>query len=185
MPQLSLHTPIGPITVSAEQEVIVALDWGWGRDQAPTPVLTAARDWLQDYFDHRIRPMTLPVDPYGTPYRRRVWSVIMQIAPGETRSYAQVAAEAGGAARSIGTAMAHNPIPILIPCHRVVGSGARGRFVIGGYSGGEGVATKRFLLALETHAAADAAATTTGRIALSPSDAHAVADDRPQQRITR
>ncbi|MCB8880873.1 methylated-DNA--[protein]-cysteine S-methyltransferase [Acidisoma cellulosilytica] len=153
MPQLSLHTPIGPVTVSAEQEMIVAVDWGWGRDQEPTPVLTEARAWLQDYFDHQIRPMTLPLDPYGTPYRRAVWTAIAGIPPGETWTYAKVAATAGGSPRSIGTAMAHNPIPLLIPCHRVVGSGANGRFTIGGYSGGEGPETKRFLLDLEAQAA--------------------------------
>ena len=187
MPQLSLHTPIGPITVSAEQEVIVALDWGWGRDQEPTPVLTEAKSWLQDYFDRQIRPMTLPLDPFGTAYRRRVWSVIAGIAPGETWSYARVAEAAGGVARSIGAAMAHNPIPILIPCHRVVGSTAQGRFVIGGYSGGEGPETKRFLLDLEAQAATGMAAAGAGQtvLALSPPDAHAGPGSRPQQRITR
>lgn len=153
MPQLSLHTPVGPITVSTEQEVIVALDWGWGRDQEATPVLTEAKSWLQDYFDGQIRPMTLPLDPYGTAYRRRVWSAIGAIPAGETRTYAKVAETTGGSPRSIGTAMANNPIPLLIPCHRVVGSGAQGRFVIGGYSGGDGVETKRFLLDLEAQAA--------------------------------
>ena len=154
MPQLSLHTPIGPVTVSAEQERIVAVDWGWGRDQEPTPVLTEARAWLQDYFDGQLRPMTLPLDPYGTAYRRRVWSVIATIPPGQTWTYAKTAEAAGGSPRSIGTAMAQNPIPLLIPCHRVVGTGTNGRITIGGYSGGEGVETKRFLLDLEAQAAA-------------------------------
>lgn len=157
MPQLSLHTPVGAVTVSAEADAIVAIDWGWGRDQEPSPLLLRAKDWLHAYFDGEIGPMTLPLDPAGTAYRRRVWSAIGSIAPGETQSYRVVAQRAGGSPRSVGGAMATNPIPILIPCHRVVGSGLSGRSVIGGYSGGEGIETKSFLLDLERRAAARAA----------------------------
>lgn len=146
MPQLSLHTPIGPVTVSAEDDRIVAVDWGWGRDQEPTPLLLRAKAWLQDYFDGELTPMTLPLDPFGTPYRRRVWQAIGAIPCGAAWTYRQVSETAGGSPRSVGTAMASNPIPLLIPCHRVVGCGAAGRWVIGGYSGGEGIETKRFLL---------------------------------------
>jgi methylated-DNA-[protein]-cysteine S-methyltransferase len=154
LPQLSLHTPIGPITVSAEADAIVAVDWGWGRDQDPAPLLLRAKDWLHAYFDGEITAMTLPLAPTGTAYRQRVWSTISVIAPGHTESYQAVAKLAGGSARSVGGAMAANPIPILIPCHRVVGIGLRGGSVIGGYSGGEGIETKSFLLDLERRAAA-------------------------------
>ena len=152
MPQLSLHSPIGPLTVSAEADAIVSIDWGWGRDQQPTSLLLQAKAWLQAYFDGRIEPLTLPLAPAGTAYRRRVWSVIGAIPPGQTRSYQAVAAAAGGSARSVGGAMANNPIPLLIPCHRVLGSGPGGRPAIGGYSGGAGIETKRFLLDLERRA---------------------------------
>jgi methylated-DNA-[protein]-cysteine S-methyltransferase len=154
LPQLSLHTPIGPITVSAEADSIVAVDWGWGRDQTPSPLLLRAQTWLHAYFDGEIGPMTLPLAPAGTAYRQRVWSTICGIRPGETRSYQMVAQLAGGSPRSVGGAMAANPIPILIPCHRVIGSGLRGGGAIGGYSGGDGVETKSFLLDLERRAAA-------------------------------
>ncbi len=154
MPQLSLHTPIGPITVSAEADAIVAVDWGWGRDQDPSPLLLRAKDWLDAFFDGEIGPMTLPLAPAGTAYRQRVWSTIGSIAPGETQSYRLVAERAGGSPRSVGAAMASNPIPILIPCHRVIGSGPPGRAAIGGYSGGDGIETKIFLLDLERRAAA-------------------------------
>jgi methylated-DNA-[protein]-cysteine S-methyltransferase len=154
LPQLSLHTPIGPITISAEAEAIVAVDWGWGRDQHPGPLLLGAKAWLQAYFDGEIGPMTLPLAPAGTRYRQLVWSAICAIAPGETRSYQAVALLAGGSSRSVGGAMAANPIPILIPCHRIIGSGQRGRSLIGGYSGGEGIETKCFLLDLERRAVA-------------------------------
>jgi methylated-DNA-[protein]-cysteine S-methyltransferase len=148
LPQLSLHTPIGAITLSEEDGAIVALDWGWGRDQTATPLLLTARDWLQRYFDGERLVMRLPVAPHGTPYRRRVWEELRRVAWGETLSYRDLAMRSGGSARSIGGAMANNPIPILIPCHRVLSTVA-GRIAIGGYSGGEGLETKRHLLALE------------------------------------
>jgi methylated-DNA-[protein]-cysteine S-methyltransferase len=148
LPQLSLHTPIGAITLSEEDGAIVALDWGWGRDQTATPLLLTARDWLQHYFDGERLAMSLPLAPHGTPYRRRVWDELRRLAWGETLSYQELARRSSGSPRSIGGAMANNPIPILIPCHRVL-SAVAGRIAIGGYSAGEGLETKRHLLALE------------------------------------
>ena len=147
MPQLSLHTPVGDLTVSEEDGRIVALDWGWGRDQEETPVLCAARAQLEEYFDGARTVFDLPLAPEGSEYRRKVWAALCRIPYGSTRSYAEIAQEAGGSARSVGGANAHNPIPILIPCHRVLATTG-----IGGYSGGEGLETKRSLLALEAGA---------------------------------
>lgn len=148
LPQLSLHTPVGDITLSEEDDRIVALDWGWGRDQTQTRGLVEGRRQLQAYFDGMLACFSLPLAPVGTDYRRRVWQALVDVPPGQTRTYAQLAAAAGGSARSIGGAMAANPIPIVIPCHRVVASGG-----IGGFSGGDGLPTKRYLLALEQRAA--------------------------------
>lgn len=145
MPQLSLHTPVGDLTLSEEDGRIVALDWGWGRDQTETGLLRRARDQLHAYFDGRRLAFDLPLDPQGTPYRRRVWAALREIPPGETRTYQDIAHLAGGSARSVGGANGANPIPILIPCHRVVAVSG-----IGGYSGGDGLPTKRYLLDLET-----------------------------------
>ncbi len=144
LPQLSLHSPVGDLTLSEDKGRIVALDWGWGRDQEPTTLLIEARRQLHAFFDGELHSFSLPLAPFGTPYRQRVWSALCAIPPGQTRQYAELAAQAGGGARSIGGAMACNPMPILIPCHRVVASNGPG-----GYSGGEGLPTKRFLLALE------------------------------------
>ena len=145
MPQLSLHSPVGDITVSEENDAIVALDWGWGRDQTETPLLREALAQLEAYFDRAARPFDLPLAPSGSAYRLRVWEALRGIPYGQTLTYAQVAAIAGGAARSAGQAAGDNPIPILIPCHRVVAASG-----LGGYSGGDGLDTKRILLALET-----------------------------------
>jgi methylated-DNA-[protein]-cysteine S-methyltransferase len=145
LPQLGLHTPIGDITVSEEDGAVVSLDWGWGRDAtAETSLLQRARAQLQAYFDADLTRFDLPLAPAGTAYQRRVWQALCTIPYGETRSYAAIAASAGGSARSVGQANGRNPIPIFIPCHRVVAA-----HHLGGYSGGEGLATKRYLLALE------------------------------------
>jgi methylated-DNA-[protein]-cysteine S-methyltransferase len=76
-----------------------------------------------------------------------VWAALCRIPPGATRSYADIAREVGGSPRAVGGANSHNPIPIIIPCHRVVAVGG-----IGGYSGGEGLPTKLYLLELEARA---------------------------------
>jgi methylated-DNA-[protein]-cysteine S-methyltransferase len=155
--QLSFHSPIGDLTVSEQDGCIVAVDWGWGRDQAETPLLRRARAQLQAYFDRTLADPGegLPLAPAGTPYRQRVWRALRQIPPGATATYGTIAAIAGGSARSVGQASGANPIPILIPCHRVLASGGQlGRPRLGGYSGEGGVATKQWLLALERQAVA-------------------------------
>ena len=147
MPSLSLHSPLGPLTLSEEEGAIVALDWGWGRDQTPTPLLCRAVDQLHAYFDGTRRGFDLELAPQGSPYRRRIWAGLCAIPYGQTRSYADLARDVGGSPRSVGGANGANPIPIIIPCHRVVGTAG-----LGGYSGGEGLATKSWLLALEAAA---------------------------------
>jgi methylated-DNA-[protein]-cysteine S-methyltransferase len=147
LPQLSLHSPVGDLTVSEDDGAIVSIDWGWGRDQTETGLLRAARTQLQAYFDGDRLEFDLPLAPQGTPYRQRVWAALCQILPGEIRTYVEIARVAGGSPRSVGGANGSNPIPIIIPCHRVVAVGG-----IGGYSGGDGLPTKRFLLALEARA---------------------------------
>ncbi|MBN8892359.1 MAG: methylated-DNA--[protein]-cysteine S-methyltransferase [Rhodospirillales bacterium] len=144
MPQLSLHTPVGDLTVSEEDGAIVAIDWGWGRDQTETPLLRRARDQLHAYFDRTRTSFDLPLAPAGT-----------RNPHGQTRSYLDIAREAGGSPRSVGGANGANPIPIVIPCHRVLATTG-----IGGYSGSGGLDTKRFLLSLEADA-----------LALAPRDA--------------
>ena len=145
MPQLSLRTPLGDITLSEEDGAIVALDWGRVDCQDATPVLTAARDQLQDYFDGLRTGFDLPLAPHGTPYQRRVWDALQTIPSGQTRSYIDVARVLSSGPRAVGQANGRNPIPIIIPCHRVVAADGS----IGGYSGHDGVATKRYLLDLE------------------------------------
>jgi methylated-DNA-[protein]-cysteine S-methyltransferase len=134
--------------MTEEDGHLVAADWGWGRDQTETPLLCLLRDRLEAYFDGQAVSFSdIPLAPAGTPYRRRVWQALMEIPLGQTRTYGDIVRQAGGSPRSVGTANGANPIPIIIPCHRVVAGNG-----LGGYSGGEGVPTKRFLLSLEARA---------------------------------
>jgi methylated-DNA-[protein]-cysteine S-methyltransferase len=148
MPQLSLHTPLGEVTISEDGGAIVALDWGRGRDQEATPLLRQARDQLQEYFDAKRMSFDLPLAPVGSDFQKRVWAALCAIPPGETRSYADIARAVGSAPRAVGGANGANPIPLFIPCHRVIAADGS----LGGYSGGDGPATKRYLLDLESRA---------------------------------
>lgn len=148
MPQLSLHTNLGEVTISQDGDAIVALDWGRGRDQEATPLLLKARDQLQEYFDGKRLSFDLPLAPEGSAFQKRVWAALCAIPPGETRSYADIARAVGSAPRAVGGANGANPIPLFIPCHRVIAADGS----LGGYSGGDGPATKRYLLDLESRA---------------------------------
>lgn len=145
MAAISMHSPVGDLTLFEADGAIVALEWGWGSLQIPSPLLDRAKAALDAYFDGETPlPQDLPLNPAGTAYQRRVWEALRGIPHGQTRSYAEIAAQAGGSPRSVGGANAVNPIPILIPCHRVCATTG-----LGGYSGGDGLETKKWLLALE------------------------------------
>ena len=149
LPQLSFRTSLlDTLTLTEEDGAIVALDWGWGRDQTETPLLLRARGQIEEYLDGERTGFELPLAPAGTPYRRKVWAALCDIPHGATRTYRDIALVAGGGSRSVGGANGANPIPILIPCHRVVAVGG-----IGGYSGHLGLETKRRLLRLEAQSA--------------------------------
>lgn len=170
MPQSSCLTPIGELTVSEEAGAIVALDWGRGRDLARTPLLDRAIAELQDYFDGRRQVFDLPLAPRGTAFQRRLWAALIAIPFGATRSYGELARELGSAARAVGRAAGANPIPILIPCHRLLAADGR----VGGYSGGDGPPTKHWLLHHERRALAAPAglAGSPRRPALPPGPQH-------------
>ncbi len=145
MQELSVHSPLGPLTVVEQDGAIVALEWGWSRESEETGLLCLAREQLGEYFAGTRSVFDLPLKPSGTPFQRSVWSRLCDIRYGGTESYGSVARSIGTAARAIGGACARNPIPILIPCHRVLGSNG----AVGGYSGGEGIESKHYLLQLE------------------------------------
>ncbi len=145
MQELSVHSPLGPLTLTEQDGAIVALGWGWAREAEETGLLRLAREQLGEYFDGARSDFNLPLEPSGTPFQRSVWSHLLEIPYGGTESYGSVARSIGTAARAIGGACARTPIPILIPCHRVLGSNG----AVGGYSGGDGIESKHYLLRLE------------------------------------
>ncbi len=114
-------------------------------EERETPVLREAAKQLNEYFDGQRRDFSLPVTLEGTKFQRAVWHALATIPYGETRSYQELAAQIGNpkACRAVGNANNRNPIPILIPCHRVIGAG--GGLV--GYAGG--LELKRDLLNIE------------------------------------
>ena len=139
-------SPLGPLTVFADDGKIVALEWGKGsQDPNPPQVLEDAAVQLAEYFAGTRREFTLPLSPHGTSFQVKVWDAMRRIPCGETRSYGDIAREIGcGSPRPIGGACGKNPIPVIIPCHRILGTGT-----FGGYSGHGGLDTKRTLLRLE------------------------------------
>ena len=139
-----MHAPIGDLTISVEDNMIVSLDWGWAQEQNTNTLLQDAKSQLDDYFDGLRKNFDLPLEPPGTKFQQRVWSMMEQIPYGKTITYGEIAKALGSSARAVGMACGANPIPVIIPCHRVVAAND-----MGGYSGDGGVKTKRTLLHLE------------------------------------
>jgi O-6-methylguanine DNA methyltransferase len=142
MKQMVVRSPLGPIAVVEEEGVITTLHWS-GRTTDVTPLLRAACVQLEEYFAGQRQVFELPLD-FGTGFQGQVRRAMAAIPYGETRSYGDLAREIGASAQAIGQACGANPIPILIPCHRVLG--AKG---LGGFSAKGGVETKVALLKLE------------------------------------
>lgn len=144
-----LTTVLGLIRVAEEDGAIVEVGFvPTGEEQenrGETPLLQEAVKQLAEYFAGQRQAFDLPLRPKGTAFQQQVWQQLLQIPYGETRSYGQIAAAVGRpkAARAVGSANHHNPIAIIIPCHRVIG--ADGKLV--GYAGG--VEYKANLLQLE------------------------------------
>lgn len=148
-------SPVGELTLASDGENIVGL-WLEGQkyftatlnDQTcekQLPVFDEAQRWLDIYFSGREPDFLPPIAPRGSEFRRAVWEELLRIPYGETISYGEIARRLGGktSARAVGGAVGHNPISIIIPCHRVVG--AKGGLT--GYAGG--VDKKIQLLQLE------------------------------------
>ena len=144
-----IASPVGRLALEADGEALGAVRWaGAGERAAKTPsvpVLREAARQLERYFAGRLKKFDLPLAPHGTDFHKRVWALMSDIPFGETATYGGMAMALGSGARAVGTACGRNPIPIIVPCHRVLASGGRE----GGYSGGQGLPTKRRLLALE------------------------------------
>jgi methylated-DNA-[protein]-cysteine S-methyltransferase len=151
-------SPVGALTLVATDEGLAAILWEADRpsrvpltiwaEENSHPVLVETERQLAEYFAGRRKEFSLQLDPSGTPFQRKVWRALLTIPYGETRSYAQIARQIGNptAARAVGAANGRNPISIVTPCHRVVGSTG----ALTGFAGGLDV--KAHLLAFESRA---------------------------------
>ena len=145
MGSVSIDTAVGKLLVVELDNAIVSVRWSRSPGGAASPLLAEARRQLIAYFAGRLKKFDLPLAPAGTGFQHRVWGRMLDIPYGETVSYGEMAKHLKSAGRAVGQACGANPIPIIIPCHRVLAAHGRD----GGYSGQGGVATKRHLLQLE------------------------------------
>lgn len=155
----TVSSPVGTLKLVASDTGLTAILWENDRDgrvklgamteQPDHPVLIETKRQLGEYFAGTRTAFDLPLDFRGTDFQKSVWAALLTIPAGETRSYAAIAAQIGrpGACRAVGAANGRNPISIIAPCHRVIGSDGS----LTGFAGGlEG---KRYLLELERGAA--------------------------------
>ena len=140
-----IPSPLGNILLSADEIGLTGL-WFEGEkyyaDALPrehiereTPVLTDTKRWLDVYFTGREPDFTPPLHPAGSPFRQAVWQLLLEIPYGQTTTYGALAKRLGGvhmSAQAVGGAVGHNPISIIVPCHRVVGANGS----LTGYAGG-------------------------------------------------
>ena len=129
-----IDSPLGPLTLTETDGALVRLEFGGEGGSVRTPLLCQAAAQLEAYFAGTRTTFDLPLAPKGTAFQRRVWEALQQIPYGETRSYGELAAAIGNpkASRAVGMANNKNPLPIFIPCHRVIGSNG----TLTGYAGG-------------------------------------------------
>ena len=138
-PDGTLKTPLGPISVTETAGRITSLDWR-PNTTGPTPLTEEALRQLQAWFDHKLTRFDLPLD-CGTGFHEQVRRAMLAIPQGETRTYGDLARALKSPAQAIGQACGANPIPIIIPCHRILGAHS-----LGGFSAKGGVETKVWLL---------------------------------------
>jgi methylated-DNA-[protein]-cysteine S-methyltransferase len=152
----TIDSPIGPLTLAGHGSVLTNLRMvdqtyepshaGWSPDPG---AFADAVDQLDAYFAGELIDFDVELDLGGTEFQQRVWKALLTIPYGETRSYGEIAEQIGapGAARAVGLANGHNPVAIIVPCHRVIGAGGQ----LTGYGGG--LDRKQALLELERHRA--------------------------------
>lgn len=131
---LYVESPVGRLALEAEDDTLTGLSWTSGRgttaaerarDDKAVPVLREARRQLDRYFARKLRRFDLPLAARGTPFLKSVWKMMSEIPFGETATYGGMAMALGSGPRAIGMACGRNPIPIIVPCHRVLGSGGK------------------------------------------------------------
>lgn len=141
----TIETPVGPLRIVTDDVAVVQIGFGAGDGDDASPLLDRAEAELSEWLRGERREFTLPLGPAGTPFQLAVWGALREIPYGETRTYAEIAASIGrpSAVRAVGAANGRNPLPIVVPCHRVIGTDGS----LTGFGGG--ISVKRWLLAHE------------------------------------
>lgn len=142
-----VDSSVTPLTVSINDNAVTRIHFGRRTNRPPqTPLERQIATELTEYFAGTRRHFTFPLKPEGTAFEKRVWQALLRIPYGDTRTYGEIARSIGNptAARAVGTANGRNPIPIVVPCHRVVAANGK----LGGFGGG--LPLKKKLLSLET-----------------------------------
>lgn len=151
MPALTINSPLGTLTLREANGCLSSLDWGDTGETDHTDLLDRAADQINRYFEDGRAAFDLPTAPAGTAFQKSVWDQIAAIPSGQTLTYGDIAKKLGTAARAVGTACGRNPVPIIVPCHRVMGANQQ----LTGYTGADGIETKKFLLVHEGVLTAD------------------------------
>ncbi|OUT50546.1 MAG: hypothetical protein CBB68_08335 [Rhodospirillaceae bacterium TMED8] len=144
---LSFPSAIGFLTICATDNALCKLQWG----KSPKPnneshkILQPTQKQITAYLENKLKTFDLPIQFSGTAFQTHVYQALLEIPYGQHCTYSDLAGKLSSAPRAIGSACGKNPIPIIIPCHRVVGKNG----TLTGYSGGAGNTTKRHLLDLE------------------------------------
>ena len=144
MPFIAVDTPVGRLGIAERDGQIVRVSWSPAPDGDTTPLLAEAARQVTAYFTGELTAFDLPLDPGGSTLERGVFDAMRAIPYGQTRTYGDIARELGTYGQPVGQACGANPIPVIIPCHRVLSATG-----LGGYSGQGGIDTKIALLKLE------------------------------------
>lgn len=147
MPVALVDSPFGQLAVHEDAGAITKLLWQGVTEGPESDLLAKARAQLTAYFEHQLDQFDLPLRVAGSDFQRDVCTAMSAIPLGETRTYGDIAKELKASAQAVGNACGGNPIPIIIPCHRVLGADS-----LGGFSGAGGVETKVALLRHENAA---------------------------------
>lgn len=142
----AIDTPFGPLTIEARDGALTAISFEACDREDDAPLLRDAARQLTEYFARQRCEFDLPLAPAATPFQDKLRHAMCAIPYGETRSYADLARDLASAPRAVGQGCGRNPLPIIVPCHRVVAATGR----LGGFSAGDGPATKRRLLMHES-----------------------------------
>ena len=140
MPARTTNSPIGPLTLVEEDGAITRLSWGESHADK-TPLLDQACDQINEYFQGSRKDFDLPLAPRVTPSQQRFLDALITIPYGETRTYGEIAKALNISPQAAGQACGANPIAVIIPCHRVTGTGN-----LGGFSAPDGIEKKVALL---------------------------------------